>query len=82
MSAFTVKGWVHELEVGFIVTPLDRLLTEFKIEMITDSMNPVVLKYNGKKWLVKQAGCIPFTRANVKKLGEEIERHQRFGYEN
>lgn len=82
MSAFTVKGWVHELEVGFIVTPLDGLLTEFKIEMTTDCLNPVVLKRKGKRWLIKQPGCIPFTRADIKKLGKQIELHQRLGYEN
>jgi hypothetical protein len=82
MNAFTIKGLVHELEVGFIVTPLDYLLTEFKVEMITDCMNPVVLKRKGNRWLMKQAGCIPFTRADIKRLGEQIERHQRSGYEN
>jgi len=82
MSAFTVRAFVHELEAGFIVTPLDRLLTEFEIEMITDRLNPVVLKHKGKRWLVKQPGCIPFTRADIKKLGERIERHQHSGYES
>lgn len=82
MSAFTVKGSVHGLEAGFIVTPLDHLLTEFKIEMITDCMNPVVLKHKGNRWLMKQTGCIPFTQADIKRLGEQIELHQCSGYEN
>jgi len=82
MSAFTIKGSVHELEVGLIVTPLDHLLTEFKIEMITDCINPVVLKRKGNRWSMKQAGCIPFTRSDIKRLGEQIELHQRLGYES
>jgi len=49
---------------------------------ITDCLNPVVLKRKGNRWQMKQTGCIPFTRADIKNLGEQIDRHQRSGYES
>ena len=75
MTAFTVKGTIHNLEVGFIVTPVDHLLAEFRVEMTTGSPKPAIVEKNGKKWLVKQYGCMPFTNADIKNLGREILDH-------
>lgn len=74
MNAFTVKGTIHNLEVGFIITPIDHLFGEFKVEMITDCPNPARVRKNGKKWSVIAYGCMPFTHADVKKLGREIQK--------
>jgi len=49
MSAFTVKATVHDLEAGFIVTPLNGLQTEFRIEIITNCKHPVILEQKGKR---------------------------------